>query len=278
MFQKNLLRFNQEHLVLSGKIVIIFTEHSIFSISQKITQTYLEYHKTEDNELIIVWNKPAILKWSKEINKFQFSIKLNNLRNSKNQFKSYHWFNCKINYWLDSNKLWLGRFQIINYKCRQVRASYNSSWKSPTPLCELAAPEPMFMFMWLSMIWNSSPGWGIRPDSILDQTGMSLRLISKAPVLISWVSTALQRKKVIIPDMTSSLSRQWKGDLTCVYFVLQHPGSPARSLHAKEREGVEGGEDHEDQEYLADAEQLCGLKSVIEILNCQKIVWTEVNL
>jgi len=53
-----------------------------------------------------------------------------------------------------------------------------------------------------------------------------------------------------------------EGHHTCVYFVLQHPGSPARSLHAKEREGVEGGEDHEDQEYLADAEQLCGLKSV----------------
>ena len=65
---------------------------------------------------------------------------------------------------------------------------------------------------------------------------------------------------------------------TGIDFVLQHPGSPARSLHAQERVGVEGGEDHEDQEYLADAEQLCGLKSVIEILNCQKIVWTEVNL
>ena len=73
---------------------------------------------------------------------------------------------------------------------------YNSSWKSP--ILAPAVLWPTFMFIWLSMIWNNSPGWGILPDSILDQTGMLFRLISKAPVLMSWVSTALQRKKVIM--------------------------------------------------------------------------------
>ena len=36
------------------------------------------------------------------------------------------------------------------------------------------------------MIWSSSPGCGIRPDSNLDQSGMSFSEISKAPVEISW--------------------------------------------------------------------------------------------
>ena len=27
-----------------------------------------------------------------------------------------------------------------------------------------------FMFIWFSMIWKSSPGWGILPASILDHT------------------------------------------------------------------------------------------------------------
>ena len=63
--------------------------------------------------------------------------------------------------------------------------SYNSSWKSSSPML-LPAPPPPRMPMWLSMIWKSSPGCGIRPDSILDQTGMSFREISNAPVLMSW--------------------------------------------------------------------------------------------
>ena len=61
---------------------------------------------------------------------------------------------------------------------------YNSSWKSPILAPAPPWPGPRFIFMWLSIIWNNSPGWGIRPDSILDQTGMSFRDISKAPVLL----------------------------------------------------------------------------------------------
>ncbi len=38
----------------------------------------------------------------------------------------------------------------------------------------------------LPMICRSSPGCGILPDSSLDQSGMSFREISKAPVEISW--------------------------------------------------------------------------------------------
>ena len=57
---------------------------------------------------------------------------------------------------------------------------------------------PEFICRWLSMIWKSSGGWGILPDSSLDQTGMLSTEISKAPVETSWLSTALQMKKSIM--------------------------------------------------------------------------------
>ena len=47
---------------------------------------------------------------------------------------------------------------------------------------------PVFIFRWVSTIWNSSGGCGIRPDSILDHTGILSTVISNAPVDTSWVS------------------------------------------------------------------------------------------
>ena len=48
---------------------------------------------------------------------------------------------------------------------------------------------------------------------------------------------------------------------TGIDFVLQHPGSPGWSLHTKEGEGVERGQNHHYKENLDDAEKLCGLQS-----------------
>jgi len=73
---------------------------------------------------------------------------------------------------------------------------YNSSCrKSPSIWL---SPPPTLIPIWLSMIWNNSLGCGTRPASILLHIGMSFMEISNAPVEISWVSTALHRKKVII--------------------------------------------------------------------------------
>jgi len=77
---------------------------------------------------------------------------------------------------------------------------YNSSRLYPTlsPAPPPPAIPPERILMWLSMIWNSSPGWGILPDSSFDQSGMSFSEISNAPVDINCVSNALHRKKVIM--------------------------------------------------------------------------------
>lgn len=48
---------------------------------------------------------------------------------------------------------------------------YSSSLKLPGPLA-VSTPPPPPMLKWLSIIWNNSGGWGIRPDSILLQTGI----------------------------------------------------------------------------------------------------------
>ena len=72
---------------------------------------------------------------------------------------------------------------------------YNSSLKSfiwPAPCSSFS---PAFILKWLSIIWKSSGGCGIRPDSILDQTGKLSREISNAPVEMRFVSMALPVKK-----------------------------------------------------------------------------------
>lgn len=64
--------------------------------------------------------------------------------------------------------------------------------------------------MWLSIIWNSSGGCGIRPVSSLDQTGTSLNLISKAPVETNCPSIALVRKKIIRQPYILLLDNQFQ--------------------------------------------------------------------
>ena len=80
----------------------------------------------------------------------------------------------------------------------------------------LPAPPPPRMPMWLSMIWKSSPGCGIRPDSILDQTGMSFREISNAPVLMS-----CYKEQTINTDRTNCQYHMKDEGLTCVSTALQ---------------------------------------------------------
>ena len=50
----------------------------------------------------------------------------------------------------------------------------------------------------LSIIWNSSGGWGIRPVSSFDHNGMLLRDISNAPDETSWPSIILAKKNIIM--------------------------------------------------------------------------------
>ena len=63
-----------------------------------------------------------------------------------------------------------------------------------------------------------------------------------------------------------------------VDLVLQHPGSPAGSVHSEEGEGVEGGENHEDEEKFTNTNYLGGLQPEEIILKNKYFVMTLSNL
>jgi len=61
-----------------------------------------------------------------------------------------------------------------------------------------------------------------------------------------------------------------------VDLVLQHPGSPAGSVHSEEGEGVEGGENHEDEEKFTNTNYLGGLQPVAtgrEVVSTDGDIW-----
>eukprot|EP00096_Caligus_rogercresseyi_P012663 TRINITY_DN537_c0_g1_i5.p1 TRINITY_DN537_c0_g1~~TRINITY_DN537_c0_g1_i5.p1 ORF type:complete len:108 (-),score=0.18 TRINITY_DN537_c0_g1_i5:627-950(-) len=61
----------------------------------------------------------------------------------------------------------------------------------------LPASPGAFILSVFSTIWSSSWGCGIRPEDILDQSGIPSSAISKAPVEMSCVSRALDRKNTM---------------------------------------------------------------------------------
>ena len=123
-----------------------------------------------------------------------------------------------------------------------------------------------FMFIWFSMIWKSSPGWGILPASILDQTwkwrqSHIERMYCRE--IISWMKLCCFYRHVIQCNLKGSCADKlslnswrmkanyfrslfWEKVITVeeeeghhagVNFVVKQPLSPARSrlTHAGKR-------------------------------------------